>query len=384
MPRSGPGPQLVVGPERGRQDEPPRGDRPARPGPLAPDGDRRRADPLGRGRRPRRGPAPARTTIEVRAASGRAPRRRRRRRAQADPGQRRRRAGRPALVGVLRAVLFAPEEMLLVVGSPSLRRATLDELAGPALPGLRRRTSRPTGARSSSGTASCGRSARSRRSRTELRFWDAPFLDAGGGGRRGAAAPPRRPGRAARRGPRRDRAGRGGGRPRSALRYVTNAPALPGESARDALARRLAETAEKEVWNGTTLVGPAPRRPRLRARRPRPGRRSPRAASSGPRSWPSSSPSSTSLTAHDGRPPLLLLDDVFSELDPARRAHLVRRIAELPQAFVTTTTLDDLDPALRGRDRVGGRRAGECGAVARRQRRASGARPGGRPTCDAG
>ena len=53
------------------------------------------------------------------------------------------------------------------------------------------------------------------------------------------------------------------------------------------------------------------------------------------------------LTALDGRPPLLLLDDVFSELDPERRAHLVRRIAELPQAFVTTTTLDDLDPALR-------------------------------------
>ena len=53
------------------------------------------------------------------------------------------------------------------------------------------------------------------------------------------------------------------------------------------------------------------------------------------------------LAALDGRPPLLLLDDVFSELDPARRAHLVRRIATLPQAFVTTTTLDDLDPALR-------------------------------------
>src|SRR4029077_17533660 len=53
------------------------------------------------------------------------------------------------------------------------------------------------------------------------------------------------------------------------------------------------------------------------------------------------------LTALGGRAPLLLLDDVFSELDPARRAHLVRRIASLPQAFVTTTTLDDLDPALR-------------------------------------
>ena len=53
------------------------------------------------------------------------------------------------------------------------------------------------------------------------------------------------------------------------------------------------------------------------------------------------------LTALDGRPPLLLLDDVFSELDPERRSHLVRRIAALPQAFVTTTTLDDLDQGLR-------------------------------------
>src|SRR4029077_8478615 len=53
------------------------------------------------------------------------------------------------------------------------------------------------------------------------------------------------------------------------------------------------------------------------------------------------------VTALDARPPLLLLDDLFSELDPARRGHLVRRIAVLPQAFVTTTTLDDLDPALR-------------------------------------
>jgi DNA replication and repair protein RecF len=52
------------------------------------------------------------------------------------------------------------------------------------------------------------------------------------------------------------------------------------------------------------------------------------------------------MTRAAGRPPLLLLDDVFSELDPDRRAHLVRRIGELPQAFVTTTTLRDLDPAL--------------------------------------
>ena len=40
------------------------------------------------------------------------------------------------------------------------------------------------------------------------------------------------------------------------------------------------------------------------------------------------------------------LTEVAGELDPERRSHLVRRIAGLPQAFVTTTTLDDLDPAL--------------------------------------
>ena len=69
------------------------------------------------------------------------------------------------------------------------------------------------------------------------------------------------------------------------------------------------------------------------------------------------------VTARDGRPPLLLLDDVFSELDPARRAHLVRRIAELPQAFVTTTTLDDLDPALRAVAMAWEVRPGQGGAA---------------------
>ena len=37
------------------------------------------------------------------------------------------------------------------------------------------------------------------------------------------------------------------------VRYVTNAPALPEEAPRDALSRRLRETAEKELWNGTIL-----------------------------------------------------------------------------------------------------------------------------------
>jgi DNA replication and repair protein RecF len=57
-----------------------------------------------------------------------------------------------------------------------------------------------------------------------------------------------------------------------------------------------------------------------------------------------------------------LLDDVFSELDPDRRSHLVRRIAALPQTFVTTTTLDDLDPGLRAIAQAWEVRSGPGGA----------------------
>ncbi len=133
---------------------------------------------------------------------------------------------------------------------------------------------------------------------------------------------------------------------RLTLAYATNAPARAGESARDALARRLVETADKEVWNGSTLIGP--HRDDLVFELA--GRDLASFASRGQQRTAILALKLAELdvlTELDGRPPLLLLDDVFSELDPERRSHLVRRIAALPQAFVTTTTLDDLDPALR-------------------------------------
>jgi DNA replication and repair protein RecF len=247
------------------------------------------------------------------------------------------------LVGVLRTVLFAPEDMLLVAGSPSLRRAAVDSLAGARSAAYRH-------ALTAYGRVLAQRNGllRSIReeeaSREELRYWDEPFLEAAAeivaerlrllddlAGPLEAAHAEIAPEEA--------------GRTRLGLRYETNAPAHPGESPRDTLARRLGETAEKEVWNGTTLIGP---------------HRDDLVFGLGGRDlagFASRGQQRTAilafklaeldlLTELDGRPPLLLLDDVFSELDPERRAHLVRRIAGLPQAFVTTTTLDDLDPAL--------------------------------------
>jgi len=253
-----------------------------------------------------------------------------------------RRAG--ALADRLRVVLFAPEDMLLVVGSPSLRRGTMDQLASTLLPAY------------AAELATYGRALQQRNgllrairdetaSREELKYWDRPFLDAGGAvvsarrdllrrlaGPLAAAHAEIAPEEAA--------AGALG------LEYVTNAPAGPDETSRDALARRLEETAEKELWNGTTLIGPH----RDDVAFVMGGRDLSVFASRGQQRTAILAVKLAELdlvTAHDARPPLLLLDDVFSELDPDRRAHLVRRIAELPQAFVTTTTLDDLDPALR-------------------------------------
>jgi DNA replication and repair protein RecF len=244
----------------------------------------------------------------------------------------------------LRVVLFAPEEMLLVVGSPSLRRAAIDSLAAARSPGY------------ADDLATYGRTLQQRNSllraireeaatRDQLRFWDETFLETGGrvvDTRLRLLAELAGPLAAAHREIAPDEAADGG----LTLRYVTNAPALPGESPRAALARRLVDTADKEIWNGSTVIGP---------------HRDDIAFDLAARDlggFASRGQQRTAilafklaeldlLTALDGRPPLLLLDDVFSELDPTRRAHLVRRIAELPQAFVTTTTPDDLDPGLR-------------------------------------
>jgi len=252
-----------------------------------------------------------------------------------------RRAG--SLASALRVVVFAPEEMLLIAGPPGLRRAALDRIAANRFPAYGHALATYTRAlQQRNGLLRAIREETAERS--ELRYWDRPFLDAGGevvalrlealaelavplAGAHAEIAP--------------DEAGRTA----LTLRYETNAPARAGQTPRDALERRLAETAEKETWNGATLVGP---------------HRDDLAFVMDDRdlaAFASRGQQRTAilafklaeldlLTALDGRAPLLLLDDVFSELDPERRSHLVRRIADLPQAFVTTTTLDDLDPAL--------------------------------------
>ena len=159
---------------------------------------------------------------------------------------------RPATLSEhLRVVLFAPEEMLLVVGPPALRRAALDTLTTPHDPSYQ--SNQATYAHALQQRNSLLRAIREGEAdRNQLRYWDEPLLTSGAAvvaarlsmlellaaplaEAHGEIAPTEG---------------------RLTATYSTNAALLPGESPRDALARRLAETAKKEVWNGTTLIGP--------------------------------------------------------------------------------------------------------------------------------
>jgi DNA replication and repair protein RecF len=254
---------------------------------------------------------------------------------------------RPAVLAEhLRTVLFAPEEMLLVIGPPALRRTALDTLTAPHDRSY------------ASNLATYGRALQQRNSllraireglaeRDQLRLWDEPFLTAGAAivaarlrlldvltapvaAAHREIAPAEEP---------------------LTISYSSNASPLPGEGPREALARRLGETSDKEIWNGSTLVGPH-RDDLVFALG---GRDLSTFASRGQQRTAILALKLAELdllTALDGKPPLLLLDDVFSELDPARRGHLVRRIAELPQALITTTHPDDIDTDLRRQARA--------------------------------
>jgi DNA replication and repair protein RecF len=245
-----------------------------------------------------------------------------------------------ALAAALPVILFAPEDMLLISGSPALRRASLDTLVSQTVP-----AAGATLATYSRAITQRNNLLRAIREGTaapaELRFWDEVVIDEGARiveWRRNALARLAEPLAEA-------HAEIAPAEERLELRYLTNAEPLTNETAPEALRRRLSETADKERWNGATLIGP---------------HRDDVVFASAARDlagFASRGQQRTAILAFKlaqldllrsalGQAPLLLLDDVFSELDPSRRAHLVRRIGELPQTFVTTTTTDDLDPHL--------------------------------------
>ena len=64
------------------------------------------------------------------------------------------------------------------------------------------------------------------------------------------------------------------------------------------------------------------------------------------------------LLRADGDDPILILDDVFAELDSERRAQLAELVAGAEQVLVTAAVAADVPEKLAGRALPGGRRGG--------------------------
>ena len=121
--RPGAGGHRAARPERGGQDQPGRGGRLPGHARFAPGGHRRAADPPGRERAVVRGLVVHRGR-ELSLSSWRSPRA-----GPTGPGSTGRRWPGPRdVLGILRTVLFAPEDLALVRGDPAERRRFLDDL----------------------------------------------------------------------------------------------------------------------------------------------------------------------------------------------------------------------------------------------------------------
>ena len=281
-----------------------------------------------------------------------------------------------SLSDTARAVLFRPEEMLLLVGSPSDRRRFLDGIVA-------QRDRRAARDLVDAARVLAQRNALLRAIRNEeapldaLAFWDEQLAQVGArvmrarlevladlveriGPLHDAVAVPEERGASV------------------SLAYVDGLKEAwperrqPGEGVPDdaelsaAYRRRIADVRQKEAWNGVSLVGP--QRDDLRAELAR--RDVAAHASRGQQRTIilAMKLAETDLLGVDGPRPVVLLDDVFSELDPGRAERLAALLADRGQVIVTTA-----DPAalawVRDRDAdawriVGGALVGDDGGRA--------------------
>jgi len=277
------------------------------------------------------------------------------------------------LVGLVRTVIFAPDDLALVKGDPSGRRAFLDDLLvmrAPRLAGVRADYERILKQRNSllktAGAARRGSTSQESALST-LGVWDAHLA------RTGAELLAERLRLVAQLRPLVGHAyatvARGASSDDSGLDYQ---PSLSldgldhhgGDVDRADLTGRLLEELEvrrnDELDRGVSLVGPHrdellltlgngdPVQPRLPVR----------GYASHGESWSFALAlrlASYDLLRADGDDPILILDDVFAELDTERRAQLAELVAGAEQVLVTAAVAADVPEKLAGvRYHVGG------------------------------
>ena len=262
----------------------------------------------------------------------------------------------PSVGEVARAVLFRPEEMLLLVGAPSERRRFLDGI----LAQRDRATARDL---ADLGRVVMQRNALLRAIRAEeagleaLAFWDEQLALLGGRVMAARLAVVAELGE--RIGPlHRAVAPEADGADElvrlayaDSLKEAWSGRVDPAERVPEAAEltaayrTRLEDVRQKEAWNGVSLVGP--QRDDLRVELG--GRDVAGHASRGQQRTIilALKLAETDLLALDGPRPLVLLDDVFSELDPARAERVSALLTDRGQVIVTTADPDSLGRADR-------------------------------------
>jgi DNA replication and repair protein RecF len=263
-------------------------------------------------------------------------------------------ARRSSSVGeTARAVLFRPEEMLLLVGSPSERRRFLDGIVA-------QRDRRAAHDLVEVARIVAQRNALLRAIRAEeaelgaLGFWDEQLAQVGARVMRARLEVVLEIGD--RIGPLHDAVAAPTERGASvSLSYLDGLKEAwpdrvhPSQRIPDveelvaAHRRRIADVRQREAWNGVSLVGP--QRDDVRAELG--GRDVSAHASRGQQRTIilSLKLAETDLLGVDGPRPIVLLDDVFSELDPDRAARLSDLLAGRGQVIVTTADPGTLEAA---------------------------------------
>jgi DNA replication and repair protein RecF len=270
------------------------------------------------------------------------------------------------LVGLVRTVVFSPEDLTLVKGDPSDRRRFLDDLLvlrTPRLAGVRADYDRVLRQRNSllktAGAARRGSSSQEAALST-LGVWDAHLARTGAEllAERLALVDSLRPyaGKAY------ETVARGATRDDADLEYRPSFE-LEGRTARDDLTEALLAEVERrrgdELDRGISLVGPH-RDELLLSLGHGPGddRLPVKGYASHGESWSFALAlrlASYDLLRADGDDPILILDDVFAELDTERRAQLAELVAGAEQVLVTAAVAADVPAALAGaRFSVGG------------------------------
>ena len=265
------------------------------------------------------------------------------------------------VLGLLRTVLFAPEDLALVKGDPGGRRSFLDDLLvarAPRFAGVRADYDRVNKQRTtllkSAGQARRGRGGSAvtcPRWTSGTTTWRASAASCWPAG----CASSRRSPRSSTRPMSGSATAADRSRSNTARAFPTSAARAGSGGARGALRAELSGSGHRR--SSAASRSPGPHRDDLVLSI---GRLPARGYASQGESW--SLALALRLASyevlregeHGGGEPVLLLDDVFAELDTSRRERLAKLLEPAEQVLITAAVADDVPPGLARSDSVGG------------------------------